>query len=113
MRARVWGVAVRMTRLTTFAGSSSIMSTASSTYIPSTIPASSESVMELMMRSCSGGSRLEKTSAAFSLDRRRKTMGIRLSPSSVRNSATSNSLRSSSRSWSFFISWLSSSSLSS
>ena len=37
MSARVSGVAVRMTRLTMFAGSSSIMSTASSTYISSMI----------------------------------------------------------------------------
>ena len=102
-----------MTRLTTLAGSSSIMSTASSTYSSSTIPASSESVMEFIMRSCSGASKLAKTSAAVSFDSSRNTMGIRLSSISVRNSATSNSFSSSMRRWSRFMSCPSSSSVSS
>ena len=97
MRLRVAGVAVRIARLTTFAGSSSIMSTASSTYISSMIPASSESVMELMISSCSGASKLAKTSAAVSFESNRNTIGMRLLSSSERNSATSNSFISSMR----------------
>ena len=94
MRLRVAGVAVRMTRLTTLAGSSSIMSTASSTYSSSMMPASSVSVMELMIVSCSSTSRLANTAAAISLDRMRNTMAIRCglsSHSSPRNSEISNS----------------------
>ena len=113
MRLRVSGVAVRITRLTTLAGSSSMMSTASSTYSSSMIPDSSWSVMELMMRSCSGASRLAKTSAAVSLDSRRNTMGMLLSSISVRNSATSNSFISSRRCCRVLRSFFSSSAVSS
>ena len=94
MSARVAGVAVRMTRLTTFAGSSSIMSTASSTYSSSMMPASSVSVMELMIVSCSSTWRFANTDAAISLDRMRNTIAIRWglsSQSSPRNSEISNS----------------------
>ena len=109
----VSGVAVRMTRFTTLAGSSSIMSTASSTYSSSSIPESSESVMEFITCSCSGASKFAKTSAAVSFDRSLNTIGMRLSPISERNSATSNSCISSSRCWRRFISRRSRSSVSS
>ena len=92
-----------MTRFTTFAGSSSIMSTASSTYRSSMIAPSSESVIELIISSCSGASRFAKTSAALPFDRRRKTIGIRCVSTSVRNSATSNSFISSRRFCSAFM----------
>ena len=106
MRLRVAGVALRMTRLTMFAGSSSIMSTASSTYMSSMMAASSVSVMELIMTSCSCASSSAKTSAPRSLESRRNTVAMRLlssSPNSVRNSAISNSFISSSSSWRAFI----------
>ena len=67
MSARVSGVAVRMTRLTMLAGSSSIMSTASSTYISSTISPSSLSVMEPIISCCSGASRLREDLRALAL----------------------------------------------
>ena len=113
MRFLVSGVAARITRLTTLAGSSPSISTASSTYSSSTMPASSESVIALMIFSCSGASKLAKTSAAVSFESRRNTSGMRASSISVRNSATSNSFISSRRSRRALASCRSSSSISS
>ena len=85
----VSGPAVRITRFTTVAGSSSSMSTASSTNRSSMILASSASVMLLIMCSCTSGSRNANTSAASSLGSIRNTMTFGLSSSSPRNSAIS------------------------
>ena len=95
IRPRISGVAFFRMRLTTLAGMSSSISTASSTYRSSTMTANSASVAAATMSCCISGSSSANTSAATPLGSVRKASTASSPFSSPRNSAISTSFSSS------------------
>ena len=98
MDLRISGVAWSRMRMTTLAGISSTMSTASSRYSSSSTSFSSVLEKPLMSISWLSDSSSTKTSAASSLGSRRYSRGISSSPASSRSWAMSGGSRGRSRS---------------